>query len=110
MHKQHPKFFKMFDGIVISGNCGYAKPERKMYLHILRTHKLNPRNCIFIDDQAENIATAKQVGIATIHCKKTQGMLHRKGPDYASVKKQFVAWEKSQRHDTRAAVANAVAA
>ncbi len=50
--------------IVISANTGYVKPQTGIYEYLLTTHKLNPRECLFIDDQEENVDAAQELGIA----------------------------------------------
>jgi putative hydrolase of the HAD superfamily len=53
-----------FDGMVMSGPLGIVKPSPAIYTHLLRTYQLDPATCVFIDDRAENIAGAQNVGIA----------------------------------------------
>ncbi len=47
---KHPEFFELFDGIVVSGHIGMNKPDRSIYDHLLTQYKLDPQECIFIDD------------------------------------------------------------
>jgi putative hydrolase of the HAD superfamily len=71
--KKCKKLFKHFDekNIIISGEVGYIKPEKEIYSHIIDKFKLNPEDCIFIDDQEENIEAAKKAGIKnSIHHKE----------------------------------------
>lgn len=66
--ERHPEFFSLFDGIVLSGKTGVAKPAPDVYQHLLTTYKLNPSDCFFIDDVQENITAARQLGIASALC------------------------------------------
>ena len=53
----------LFDGLVFSGPIGLAKPSRAIYEHLLNRFRLTAEECLFIDDNATNIAAAKAVGI-----------------------------------------------
>ena len=58
--------FALFDDCVISGDMGTIKPNREIYLETLRKHGLAAQECIFIDDQEENIKAAQALGIGSI--------------------------------------------
>lgn len=60
-------FWQLFTGAVISSRVGYCKPERAIYQHLISTHRLDPRETIFIDDVEANVAAAAVFGITTIH-------------------------------------------
>ena len=57
------KDFALFDDIIISGHMGTIKPNREIFELALAKHNLVPDECIFIDDQIENIEAAQEVGI-----------------------------------------------
>jgi len=59
-------FFGIFNGIFISSHYGLLKPEREIYVKMLREFSLNPHECIFIDDSPANISAAKELGIEGI--------------------------------------------
>lgn len=59
-------FFRIFDGIFISSHHRLLKPDRDIYVKMLREFSLNPAECIFIDDSPENISAAKELGIEGI--------------------------------------------
>ena len=61
------KFFHEFDGIVVSGDEKMAKPERPIYDLILSRYRLKAEESLFMDDNANNIRTAKELGFQTIH-------------------------------------------
>ena len=65
-----PEIFSHFkdENIMISGNVGLVKPNPKFFKHMLKTHHLKAKECLFIDDEAANIQTAQDVGMKTIHC------------------------------------------
>ncbi len=56
-------FLQSFDGIVISGMIGIAKPDRRIYEHLLQKYALDPTECLFVDDMPENVAAAEACGI-----------------------------------------------
>jgi 2-haloacid dehalogenase len=60
-------FFKLFDGIVISGEEKLIKPDKKIFELILERYHLEANNSLFVDDNLSNIQAAKEIGFATIH-------------------------------------------
>lgn len=69
-----PHLFDLFDGIVISGQVGLLKPDPAIYQHLLTTYNLDPKDCIFIDDQLTNVQTAQKLGIHGIHHVKKKNL------------------------------------
>ena len=62
---------KYFEGIVVSGDEKTAKPFPKIYEILIERHQLSPGNCVFIDDNFDNVVAAKRIGIHGIHYKST---------------------------------------
>ncbi|NAW50107.1 HAD-IA family hydrolase [Elizabethkingia argentiflava] len=60
-------FFKLFDGIVVSGEEGVIKPDEHIYKILLERYNLNASECLFIDDNYENIKAAQILDFNTIH-------------------------------------------
>lgn len=56
-------FFKLFDGIVVSGEEKMIKPEICFYEVLLNRYALKAEECVFIDDNPVNIKAAEEVGI-----------------------------------------------
>jgi 2-haloacid dehalogenase len=56
-------FMSWFDGIVISGHEGSAKPDRRIFEILLQRYGLDPHRCVFIDDAAPNVETARELGM-----------------------------------------------
>lgn len=56
-------FFAWFDGIVVSGDEGLLKPHGPIFTLLLERYGLAAHNCLFIDDNAANVAGAKAAGI-----------------------------------------------
>lgn len=69
-------FFKHFEGIVVSGDEMTRKPFPKIYKTLLDRYHLKPENCVFIDDNYDNILTAEKMGINGILYKSTEQLLN----------------------------------
>lgn len=59
-------FIEYMDGGVFSCDVKLIKPDPEIYKCILDKYNLNPNECIFIDDNRDNIDTAKSLGINAI--------------------------------------------
>lgn len=66
MLQKHDKVFKLFNGIMISGEAGIGKPNPHFYTTLLQKYHLDPHECIFIDDEPKNVETAQNLGITAI--------------------------------------------
>jgi putative hydrolase of the HAD superfamily len=55
-----------FDRYFLSYEMGLLKPEPAFFLHMLESLGLTPADCVFIDDTAENIESARGVGITAL--------------------------------------------
>jgi 2-haloacid dehalogenase len=60
-------FLHEFDGIVVSGEEKVAKPEARLFYILLERYKIAAGAALYIDDHADNITTAKRIGLHTIH-------------------------------------------
>src|SRR5690242_13597248 len=69
-------FLDLFDGHIISGNEGVAKPDRAIFELLLSRYDLEPAATVFIDDLPGNISVAAQMGIVTLQY-TTAGRLRR---------------------------------
>jgi 2-haloacid dehalogenase len=56
------EFFALFDGIVVSGLEGTAKPDRAIFDVVVRRFHLEPSQTLFIDDRSENVVAARNFG------------------------------------------------
>lgn len=59
-------FFRLFDGIVVSGEEKVIKPDHRIYEILLERYGLNAEECVFIDDNQANIDAADCLGFRTI--------------------------------------------
>jgi len=60
-------FLRRFDDIVVSGDVKLVKPDPAIFHILLKRQSLEPARTLFIDDNAENIKTAKALGLVTHH-------------------------------------------
>lgn len=81
-NKRNQPIFKHipWDHIFISGLMGIVKPDPQIFIRFLQQTKFNPSDCIFIDNQPENIVSARFVGMQAIWLQDA---------DYESVEKQL---------------------
>lgn len=56
-----------FDAIIDATYTGILKPDPAAYQAALDALQLPAANCVFVDDQARNVAGARAVGIASVH-------------------------------------------
>jgi 2-haloacid dehalogenase len=59
-------FMDWFDGHVISGIEGVAKPDRRIFEILLGRYRLAPAATVFIDDTPPNVATARELGLQAL--------------------------------------------
>ena len=62
-----PEVFELFDDLIISGEIGLIKPHPAIFNHVLEKHGLLKEECLFIDDQLENIEAAERLAIPSVH-------------------------------------------
>lgn len=65
-------FKDCFDAFYLSHEIGMRKPNPDIFEFILEKHSLKPKNCLFIDDTAEHIATASRLGLHTWNIEPTR--------------------------------------
>lgn len=55
-----------FAGAIVSGEEKLVKPDPAIYRLLLDRYGLAARDCVFIDDRADNVAAARSVGMRAI--------------------------------------------
>lgn len=55
-----------FEAVVVSGEVRIAKPDPRIFQHVIARFGLEPRRTIFIDDSPANVAAAAATGIDAI--------------------------------------------
>jgi epoxide hydrolase-like predicted phosphatase len=56
----------LFDGVVISGDVGFRKPAREIYVLGAEMIGIEPARCVLVDDLPFNLDPAAELGMATI--------------------------------------------
>lgn len=59
-------YHKLFHKIVYSYEVGLSKPNKDIFLNILKKLRANPEECLFIDDNIKNVTTAQELGFNVI--------------------------------------------
>lgn len=64
-HTKGASFFDDIDGKVVSYQIHITKPDRRIYQYLLDQYDLDPAECIFFDDRADNTDAAEKMGMQT---------------------------------------------
>ncbi|HEX6979904.1 MAG TPA: HAD family phosphatase [Alphaproteobacteria bacterium] len=59
-------FLACFRAIVVSGEIGMMKPDPCIFRYLTDTYGLCPERCLFIDDNAANVAGARAAGLQAV--------------------------------------------
>ncbi|MDP8981750.1 MAG: HAD family hydrolase [Acidobacteriota bacterium] len=76
---------EFFDPIIISGDCGYRKPEPRLFQKALDQLRVRPENAIFVgNDRYRDVFGAQQLGMKTVLFASgpTAHHAHDAEPDY----------------------------
>lgn len=65
-------FLTWFDGHVISGLEGVAKPDPRIFEILLERYRLAPEATVFLDDAPRHVQAARAVGINAVHYPSAQ--------------------------------------
>ena len=68
-------FMPYMDGGLVSFKVGMTKPDVAMYQRFLNEYSLKAEECVFVDDTAENVEAAKQIGFEGIVFTSYDGLL-----------------------------------
>ncbi len=60
------EFLRWFDGTVVSGFEGIAKPDIEIFERLLERFSLTPSATVMIDDAPRNLAAARSLGMQTV--------------------------------------------
>lgn len=67
-----PLLAELFDGVVLSGEEGVRKPAPEIYALGAERIGLQPSQCVFVDDLPFNLDPARELGMATVHHRRTE--------------------------------------
>lgn len=68
-------FRGLFTDVWFSHEKGQRKPDIDFYSNLLKTHQMEAKNCLFIDDLWVNISAAQSIGIQTHFLDNGQNIL-----------------------------------
>lgn len=71
------KDLKLFKKLILSFRVHAAKPNRQIFLAAVKALKVNPKQCVYIDDIAEYAEAAKKVGMLGIHFTSPKQLLQQ---------------------------------
>ena len=60
-----------FSHFCISGDVGVRKPDPNIYKTLLEELQISSDQCIFVDNSLRNLESATQIGMTTIHFKRS---------------------------------------
>ncbi len=69
------KIAGIFDHIFISAELKLAKPDPRIYQHVINELGMDPAALIFVDDFIENVEAAREAGINAIHFRSREQAL-----------------------------------
>ncbi len=55
-------FLGWFEGIVVSGEVGAAKPDERIFRVLIERHGIDPAATVFVDDTLANVEAAEELG------------------------------------------------
>ncbi|NNE31374.1 MAG: HAD family phosphatase [Winogradskyella sp.] len=65
-------FKNCFDAFYLSHEINLRKPDKAIFKFVIDKHRLNPKDCLFIDDTKENTDTAIKLGLNTWNINEEQ--------------------------------------
>ena len=64
--RRHFSILQMIDRYVVSAAEGYVKPDPQLFQVLLNRYHLQADDCIFVDDNPDNVAASCQMGMKGI--------------------------------------------
>lgn len=64
--RQRYEFLGWFEAIVVSGDVGVAKPDPRIFRHLLERTGLAAASTVFVDDSPANVAVATEQGMTAL--------------------------------------------
>lgn len=58
---------RFFSHLFFSGRLRLAKPDPRVFRHVLDVLGARPERVLFVDDNATNVASARELGLRTVH-------------------------------------------
>jgi 2-haloacid dehalogenase len=67
-------FLEWFDGLVVSGEEGVTKPDRRSFELLIERFGLVPAATLFVDDSAANVTAARDLGLDAVRFRDAAGL------------------------------------
>jgi 2-haloacid dehalogenase len=67
-------FLEWFDGLVVSGEEGVTKPDRRVFELLIERFGLVPAATLFVDDSAINVTAARDLGLDAVRFRDAAGL------------------------------------
>jgi 2-haloacid dehalogenase len=67
-------FLEWFDGLVVSGEEGVTKPDRRVFELLIERFGLVPAATLFVDDSAANVTAARDLGLDAVRFRDAAGL------------------------------------
>ncbi len=74
---------KNTDGVVVSCECGYMKPEKELFQILIDKYGIVPEETVFVDDRTKNVEAAQEMGFL--------GVVHKKAPETIRIIEEFLS-------------------
>ncbi len=77
--------FGYFDPVIVSGDFGYRKPDKRLFESALTAMKMEPSEVVFVgNDMYNDVHGAQKLGMKTVFSRSNQGLQKKEGvrPDY----------------------------
>jgi len=71
-----PDQWNVFDRIFLSGNIGLRKPNLNFFFHVLVEMGIPPSSVTFVDDELDNIESARSLGINCLLVQNNSSFVH----------------------------------
>ena len=72
--KVHPRLGEVFGTLIVSGQEGVMKPDRRIFEMLCDRASIAPEDCVFIDDGLQNVEGARAAGMDAIHFTSPQAL------------------------------------
>lgn len=73
--QENHNFWACFTDTYASSEIGLRKPDPAAFQHVIRSSQLLPSRTLVVDDSAENVASARSLGLEAVRFDKTIDML-----------------------------------
>ena len=95
----------LFDHVIESAKIGLRKPDPRIYRMMVETLKVDPKNCVYLDDLGVNLKPAREMGMTTIKVVNAAQAIARAGSgDRAGIALGGKCRNLRARHDQTALV------